>query len=86
MRTNSCSGDLSLFHQPFMSVKVFPDLDQALVNANAEKYQKNQGQDDCCDGPNPIDVYDDVMTMESQIGWDGFNDYGAIIVASEKKS
>ena len=50
-----------------MSVEIFPDFSESQKDLDAKKNEQDKRKDDCCNGPSPVNVSDDVIALHSQI-------------------
>ena len=68
--------------QPFMPIEIFPDSSEPCENADGQKQEGKKWNQNCCKCPDPVDISDNVVFIESEVCWNQFHYLGfcAIII------
>ena len=68
--------------QSFMPIEIFPDSSEPCENADGQKQEGKKWNQNCCKCPDPVDVSDNVVFIESEVCWNQFHYLGfcAIII------
>ena len=68
--------------QSFMPIEIFPDSSEPCENTDGQKKEGKKWNQNCCKCPDPVDVSDNVVFIESEVCWNQFHYLGfcAIII------
>ena len=55
--------------QPFMPIEIFPDSSEPCENTDGQKQEDKKWNQNCCKCPDPVDVSDNVVFIESEVCW-----------------
>ena len=55
--------------QPFMPIEIFPDSSESSKNTDGQKQEGKKWNQDCCKRPDPVDISDYVVFIESEFCW-----------------